>query len=263
MKFKKTLIISILITLVLIGTLTALRCFSLYDEENDKFFINSILTILGFLITILGIVLGFILGLENEEKKKDKRIEDITNGIEIIFPDFPPDRKKIVEFNLRVLNTSKWTIHNAGAYITINNKPEDLVNLNDIKFMFPKSFENIPKSVFLDRDKGAQIVQEKLSWAFKNGFKQNPHKVDINSSEIQDLLFFKFSVSGFIEVASELGFSSDNLLESCSRCFLEDNKDYEIIIKIVSDDTIGKEFYFHYHSETRDLISYEKPRKEK
>jgi len=208
--------------------------------------ISSILTIFGFFASIIGIVLGFKLGLEDEDRKREKRIATITDNVFIYKY---PDSNKLLEYQLRVFNNSKWTIHSCGAYLTVDNTSDDVIdNKNELKYYPDSTLDNI--SFYIDKQKARPINIEKLCWSQLDSNDKNNHKADINAGEIQDLLVFKFTENNNLEIAAETGFSSFN---GRARCILK-SKNYSFTIRIVSDDTIGKDFLFEYDSFKRTLM---------
>lgn len=238
---KKTILITTIIYIVLSGLILILWLGNVLNYDSNKYLLTSLISLLGFYIQVVVVIWGFRLGLRFENNKRKEDLIDRTKNLNIIINQNPYGEKKR---HIRVENKSDWSIHNCCAYISINNETNDLVNADLLgNTLKGKNY------LFVDRNNGKRIIFEKLSWAYKNSESLNPHKIDIYSGEIQDLMIYNILNDNFLEIASENGFSSDN---GHSRCLLE-NKDYEFIISIVSDDTKKKEFVLCYKAVTKSI----------
>lgn len=141
--------------------------------------------------------------------------------------------------NLRVINESAHTVTQAALYITIIHTTEDL---------FDPPADNI--ELFHNRHAPYPINECPLCWSSRNPAAVTPPKVDIYSKESQSFSPFYIHPNS-IEVPSEAGWLHDKKKGDTpsgspvriSRANLALKK-YVGVFKIVSAETIGKEYHF-------------------
>lgn len=215
------------------------NCFT--SSESNRFLITSILSMLGIFTSIIMVIWGFRLGLkftEEEAKKKRKSITDQLKYVDNSLNTGGSEKK----CHIRIANQSDYTISNCKAFITINNLVEDIIQC-------PISIKT-KDYVFISTNNAKQILEEKTSWALKNDDLKNVHTIDLCAGDFHDLMIFHIADDACIEIPSENGYSTDT---GNSRCFLK-NQDYEITVRIVSNDTLPKEFTFQYDAPNRKIM---------
>ena len=157
------------------------------------------------------------------------KIKIITKKIKIRVEDNMTE----VGVNVRIINNSIWPMKNTIGYLSINNLQSDYIKIPDIN----THTQNIPNYV---------IKEDRVSWAL-NIRGLATHKIDIYPGEQQSLVimhFGNYNGTDYIKIPSEDCFGT-------SRATLKDNKDYEIILKIVSESSRSKIFKLKFNSKKR------------
>jgi len=211
----------------------------------------SVQVLLGIIVPVI----AYRLGMRSERKKRERIVDELTSKLDIIL--LPQESEGI---QMRVINQTDQTIHNAIVSITMNySKADILVSTKNNTWIgreiLPLSEERLcwsgrikgeyayARNIYAEDEVPLSLFRfDKKHYAFNAVQLKNyqDHSMSVPADLVKE-----YSV---LAVASEDGFGKmdgETFKEKRARVFLE-RKTYTFWLKVVSEDTRAKAWEFEF-----------------